>query len=186
MVTKEEKIVKKVTGPWKGRVTQDWFDDLIQQAWVIVLERLDKDPDELPNNTILRARNTLNRWYNTKALPTVEKVKAITTNEDEDGNTEERNVVFVDIDQFVDGDADMPQSLITNDGEDATDTLRKLLWEVDLTFKEEVVIRLTLAGKKQDEIAGVIGEKQYTVSRLYDRAVAKMQQHLLEQNLFSD
>lgn len=173
-----EKIVKKVVAPWKGRVTKDWFDDIEQQAWLIVLERLDKNPDEDENTTILRSRNTLNRWYNTKALPTVEKVKPITTNQDEDGNTEERNVVFVDIEQFVDGDADMPQSLIVNDGEEAKDTLRKLLWDTDLTFKEEVVIRLTLTGKKQDEIAEIVEVSQARVSQLYDQGVAKMQQHL--------
>jgi RNA polymerase sigma factor (sigma-70 family) len=178
MVTKEEKIVKKAVAPWKGRVTKDWFEDIEQQAWLIVLERLDKNPTEEFKETALRTRDTLNRWYNTKALPTVEKVKAITTNQDENGNTEERNVVFVDIDQFVDGDADMPQSLIVNDDTEDKDTLRKLLWDTDLTFKEDVVIRLTLAGKKQDEVAEIVGVSQARVSQLYDQGVAKMQQQL--------
>lgn len=177
-MTKEEKAVKNLVKPWAGRVAKDWLDDITQQAWLLVLEYSEKYPNLDHKEIYKGCRKTLNRWYNTKALPTVEKVKTVTTNQDEDGNTEEKDVVFVDIEQFLEGGADMPQSLITNDGEDATDTLRKLLDEVDLSFKEDVVIRLSLAGKRQDEIAEAIEVNQSRVSQLYNQAVAKIQQHI--------
>lgn len=163
-------IVKKVTSKWRGRVSEDWYEDIKQQAWLMVLDRLDKDPNEDEMTTRNRVRNDLNRWYNKQKGAVV--------------MGEGMEVDFEDADKYFGKDYDMegqyhtprpPEELVTHDSGIAM-FISELVGEANLTTREHDVIDMVSQGYPVNYCADHLGITVDKARYAYEEGIKKLQE----------